>query len=61
MYIRAVEKKSKADQKKKKKKQSGKEKFETRSLLFIMMVLCANTNINNHAEKTLVVSLILLE
>jgi len=25
------------------------------------MVLCANTNINNHAEKTLVVSLILLE
>ncbi len=46
---------------KKKKKQSGKEKFETRSLLFIMMVLCANTNINNHAEKTLVVSLILLE
>jgi len=60
MYIRAVEKKSKADQKKK-KKQSGKEKFETRSLLFIMMVLCANTNINNHAEKTLVVSLILLE
>jgi len=60
MYIRAVEKKSKADQKKKKKADAAK-KNSKRALLFLTMVLCANTNINNHAEKTLVVSLILLE
>jgi len=34
MYIRAVEKKSKADQKKKKKSRRGKEKFETRSFIY---------------------------
>ena len=69
LYIKAViEKKSKAaDQKKTNKARRGKEKFETRSFIYLfitMKVLRANaTNINTHGaeKKKHVLSLLLIE